>query len=115
MTKKPGAGELDHAVAFDAQGAAADGYGGTTTAWVQQFACRAAFMHLRGGEAVRAARLEGQHTQVIRVRASSDSRQVTTDWRVRDTRTGDVFNVRDIEPSLDRRFIDFLCQKGVAV
>ncbi|RAZ75835.1 phage head closure protein [Mesorhizobium atlanticum] len=112
--RKPTAGELLYNVAFDKKGAASDGAGGTTTAFTEQFSCRAAYVHLRGGESVQAARLQGQHPQVIRVRSSSHTRGVTTDWRIRDKRTGDVFNIRDITPGLDRQFIDFLCQKGVA-
>jgi hypothetical protein len=39
---------------------------------------------------------------------------VTTDWRVRDVRTGTIYNIRDITPSDDRAFLDFLVQSGVA-
>lgn len=113
---KPTAGDLVYRVAFDVKGGpVSDGAGGTAKAFAEHFQCRAGFIHLRGGEAVQAARLEGQHPQVIRVRSSAQTRGVTTDWRIRDVRTGDVFNIRDITPGLDRQFIDFLCQKGVAV
>lgn len=115
MAKHPSAGDLYYSVAFEKQGSAPDGHGGTTTGWTEQFRCRAAFHHLRGTETVLAARLEGTHTQVIRVRASTQSRAVTSDWRIRDVRTGDVFNIRDVEPQTDRQYISFLCQKGVAV
>jgi SPP1 family predicted phage head-tail adaptor len=111
---KPTAGDLFYSVAFEKKGTASDSAGGTTTSFTEQFACRASFVHLRGGESVQAARLEGQHPQVISVRASSRTRAVTTDWRIRDKRTGDIFAIRDITPGLDRQFIDFLCQKGVA-
>lgn len=111
---KPSAGDLFYRVAFDRKGQGSDGAGGRSTDFVEQFCCRAAFVHLRGGEAVQAARLQGQHTQVIRVRSAVLTRGVTTDWRIRDVRTGEVFNIRDVSPGLDRQFIDFLCQKGVA-
>lgn len=107
------AGELVEKVAFDAPVAASDGYGGTET-FSEQFQVRAAYLHLRGGEGVQAARLAGTHTVVIKVRASSDTRQVTSDWRVRDVRTGAAYQVRDVTPSLDRMSIDVLCQTGVA-
>jgi SPP1 family predicted phage head-tail adaptor len=109
-----GAGDLYYRVAFDKQGTGSDSAGGTRTAFVEQFQCRAAYMHLTGGETVMAARLAGQHQQIIRVRSSTDSRQVTAGWRVRDVRSGTVFNVRDVTPSTDRMWIDFLCQSGVA-
>lgn len=111
----PSALDLVAHVAFERQGTADDGYGGTTTIWMAQFDIRAHVLHLRGGESVQAARLSGQHVQIIRVRSSPAVRGVTTDWRILDLRPGGaVFNIRDIEPSDDRKWIDFLCQKGVA-
>jgi SPP1 family predicted phage head-tail adaptor len=102
-------------VAFDKKGTASDGLGGTGGAWAEQFQRRAGFTHLRGGEKVLAARLEGTHTLVIRVRSSTGTRTVTTDWRVRDVRTGTAYNIRDITPTEDRMFLDILAQSGVAV
>ncbi|MFN3746700.1 MAG: phage head closure protein [Hyphomicrobiaceae bacterium] len=108
------AGDRYEHVAFDAREAGSDGHGGVTSTWVEQFRRRAAFIHLRGGEAVLAARLEGRHQVVIGVLSSADVRRVTTDWRVRDLRRGTVYNIRDITPSADRHVIDFLCESGVA-
>ncbi len=113
MAKLP-AGKRIEKVAFERKGTASDGAGGRTTAFTEQFECRAGYIHLRGGESVQAARLEGQHPQIVQVLASANTRSVTTDWRIRDKRTSAIFNIRDITPSDDRQFIDFLCQKGVA-
>lgn len=113
-TKNSGAGQLYQRVAFEKKGTASDGYGGTVTGWAEQFQCRAGYTHLRGGESVMAARLEGTHSIVIRVRASSNTRVVTTDWRVRDARTGTIYNIRDITAGDDRAFLDVLVQSGVA-
>jgi hypothetical protein len=115
MAKKPGGGDLFEHVGFDKHGTASDGAGGTITAFVEQFTRRAAYIHLRGGETVMAARLAGRHSQIIRVRSDSSTRTVTTDWRISDKRSGAVFNIRDITPSTDRAFIDFLAERGVAV
>lgn len=109
------AGDLVERVTFDRKGTASDGAGGTTTAWTEQFTCRAGYTHLRGGETVIAARLEGTHVQVIRVRRSTETDAVTTDWRIRDTRSGEIFNVRDVTPTRDRQWLDFLCERGVAI
>ncbi|WP_353641323.1 phage head closure protein [Mesorhizobium sp. WSM2239] len=115
MAKKPGAGDLFERVGFDKHGTASDGAGGTISAFVEQFTRRAEFIHLRGGEAVLAARLQGRHTQIIRVRADSETRTVTTDWRISDKRlAGVVYNIRDITLSKDRAFLDMLCERGVA-
>jgi SPP1 family predicted phage head-tail adaptor len=114
MPKNSGAGQLYQRVAFDKETTGSDGYGGTVTGWAEQFQCRAGFTHLRGGESVMAARLEGTHSIVMRVRASTQTRAVTTDWRVRDARSGTIYNIRDITPSDDRAFLDVLVQSGVA-
>lgn len=114
MAKKPGAGSLFEHVDFQSPSSASDGAGGVLNGFAHQFYTRAEFIHLRGGEAVLAARLEGRHTQVIRVRSSEASRAVDTDWRIVNTRTDEVFNVRDITPSADRQWLDILAEKGVA-
>lgn len=109
-----GAGDLRNRAIFEVQGATSDGAGGMTTAWAEQFTRWAQYIHLKSGEAVMAGRLAGKHSQVIRVRADSQTRTVTADWRVRDKRTGTVFNVRDVTQPDDRAFIDLLCESGVA-
>lgn len=112
--QKISAGDLSYRVAFDRRAEVDDGYGNTLSDWVEQFQCRGAYRHLRGGEGVMAGRLQGQHVQIITVRAAALTRQVTTDWRVRDVRTGDVFNIRDVTGETDRAFISLLCERGVA-
>ena len=57
--KNPSASKLLQSVAFEKQGAASDGHGGTYSAFSGQFSTRAGYAHLRGGEKVQAARLEG--------------------------------------------------------
>lgn len=114
MAAETGAGDLTEHVAFDKPMRGTDGGGGVHDGFSEVFCCRAAFIHLRGGETVLQARLQGQHTQAIRVRASSSSRAVTPAWRVRDRRSGTEFAIRDITPSVDRLWIDFLVQSGAA-
>lgn len=118
MAKTPSAGDLYYRVGIEARVAenpdSPIDYGNTENAWVEQFAARAQFIHLRGGEDVMAARLSGKHLQVIRVRSSTSTRTITTDFRVVDKRNGDVFNIRDVTQGVDRQFIDLLCEKGVA-
>lgn len=109
-----GTGDLNRRFAFDKRGAAGDGHGGTSTAFVEQFVVSAQVTAMRGGESVMQARLAGQHVQVVRVRSSSSTRLVTPTWRARDARSGAIFNIRDVTPSEDRAWIDFLCESGVA-
>lgn len=115
MAKQLSAGDLYYRVAFDKRGEVEDGMGNTQSGWVEQFQCRAAYLHKHGGESVMAGRLQGKHLQVITVRASSQTRQITTDWRVRDVRTGDVLNIRDVTHETNRQWISLLCERGVAV
>ncbi|NTG48973.1 head-tail adaptor protein [Agrobacterium rhizogenes] len=114
MAKARSAGDLFFRVAFDKRVVIDDGAGNKRGDWQEQFQMRAGYAHLRGGEAVMAYRLQGRHSQVAFVRSSSLSRLVTTDWRLRDIRTGIAFNIRDVTPSDDRLWLDFLCQSGVA-
>lgn len=119
MAKKPNAGDLFYSVAFfkreDTNPDFPEDYGNVVSGWVEQFRTRAAYIHLRGGEQVLAGRLQGKHTQVIRVRAHEKTRSIQTDWYVQDVRSGTKFAVRDVTPGLDRQFIDILCESGVAL
>lgn len=83
--------------------------------WVERFTCRAAFVHLKGGsETVMAGRLAGTHHQIIRIRKSPQTDEITPAWAVRDEATATSFNIRDVTPAEDRAFLDLLCQSGVA-
>lgn len=108
------ANDLFYRVAFDRRAEVEDGHGNTVSDWVEEFQCRAAYRHLRGGESVMAGRLEGKHTQIIAVRASSQTRQITADWRVRDARSGNTFAIRDVTHETDRQWISLLVERGVA-
>lgn len=112
--KKLNAGDLRHRVAFDKKGSASDGYGGRDTAFTQQFVVPAQFIHLRGGENVMAARLEGRHSQIVRVRTSEQTKTITTEWRARDTRLSQAFAIQEIVLSDDGSYIDLLCERGIA-
>ena len=109
-----GAGDLSERVTFAAPAPGSDGAGGVEDGFEDKFTVWAAYIHLRSSEAVMAARLEGRHSQVIRIRASSQARQITTDWRATDARTMAVFNVRDVTFLEDRAWVDVLVQGGVA-
>lgn len=109
------AGALREAVAFDSPTAMADGFGGQTEGWTEEFLTRARFRYLRGGETVQAARLEGRQPVVVTIRACADARAITTAWRMRDTRRGEVYNIRSIVPTDDRQFMELTCESGVAV
>lgn len=114
MAKNRSAGDLYHRVAFDKRTVIDRGDGVTVGDWAEQFQVRAGFTHLRGGESVMANRLQGKHTIVVMVRASTSTMMISTDWQMRDVRTGTAYNIRDITPSDDRLWLDILCDSGVA-
>jgi hypothetical protein len=39
---------------------------------------------------------------------------VTSEWRARDLRTEDIYNIREAKLTNDRAFVELLCEKGVA-
>ncbi|PSJ64504.1 phage head completion protein [Kumtagia ephedrae] len=112
----PGAGRLDQRVTFEAPVApASDGGGGVVDGFAPQFTVWAGFFRPRGDEAVTAARLEGRHVVDVTVRSSSQSRQITTDWRMVDARRpADVFNIRFVDTASDPAWVRLTAEKGVA-
>ncbi|EHK56822.1 head-tail adaptor protein [Allomesorhizobium alhagi] len=115
MAKKPAAGSLKYRVDCQKRTEVDDGYGNTVSRdFETQFTASAAYQHLRGGEGVIAARLENRHPMIVLVRASSDTRQITSDWRLVDTRDGSAFAIRDVTHETDRAWISLLVEKGVA-
>lgn len=114
---KFGAGDLRYKVHCQKETDGADELGNSVAGaggWQTQFSVRAAYRHLRGGESVMAGRLQGQHTQIITVRASSQTKQITSDWHLIDARSGEAFAVKDVTHETDRRWISLLCERGVA-
>lgn len=111
-----GAGQLRERVTFARRPSpSSDEYGNPVTAdFADQFTVAARVRYLVGGEAVQASRLEGRQPIVVSVRSSSLTRPVTADWRARNTRTGEIWNIRSVTPSENRAWIDFLCEAGVA-
>lgn len=115
MPSKFGAGQMVELVAFDMRELVDDGYGNVVAGdWQEQFRERAKFLFLRGSETVMAGRLQSQEAIIVQVHASSRSRQISTDWQMRDVRRGDAYNVRSVEEDKSRLLIDLLCESNVA-
>jgi len=108
------AGELRERFEFQERIPASDGYGNEQGAWAARYECAARRQMLRGGENVMASRLEGRSPAILTIRANSQARRITSDWRARDIRTEEIWNVRSISPSERRDFLDLLVEKGVA-
>ena len=118
---------LYHSVAFDKREDIDGGHGNYQQSFVEKFSCRAGFTFLRGTESVIAARLEGKQPIVVRVRSSSNTRRIATDWRMRDLRNGSwvgpvgeqywdgpIYAVQSVIRTEDRRWVDVTVMSGVA-
>lgn len=107
-------GLLYERIAFDQRIEESDGMGNTVDTWLEEFQCRAQFMFLRGSETVMAARLESRQPIVVRIRASADAMRVSPEWRMRNVRSGEEYNIRTITYDRSRGLLDLLVESGVA-
>lgn len=108
------AGELRERFEFQERPPVSDGYGNEQGPWQARYECAARRQMLRGGETVMASRLDGRQPAVLTIRANSQARRITTDWRARDMRSDEVWNIRSISLSEKRDFLDILVERGVA-
>lgn len=114
-----GAGELNRRIAFDKRedvnpDSPLD-LGNTESNFVEQFIVWAKVLAKFGGETVTAARLTGQQPVTITVRQSSQTSQITPDWRARDVNSGEVYAIRSkADPDGRRAFFEILGQVGAA-
>lgn len=92
-----------------------DGYGNVQRGWDEQFTIFAKLKPRLGGEEVTAARLRGRNPVAVSVRSSKKSRQITSDWKAVDARSGEEYNIRSVVRSEDHSTIEMLLEKGVAV
>jgi hypothetical protein len=112
-----GAGHFDHRFAFDEREVIDDGYGNLVAGdFKERFQMRADMIVMKGGEDVMAARLEGIQPIILRVRVCGESKQITTDWRARDARTGELYNIMTItKDAYSGSVFEMFCRSGVAI
>jgi len=111
--KAPTAQELSHRVAFDKRVEIDDGAGNTRGEFEEQFRVWAALRSRGGSEAVVADRLEGRNLLGVYLRSSSQTRQITSDWQMRDAR-GEVYAVKIVDAVTDRNWVYLEAQTGTA-
>jgi head-tail adaptor len=111
----PGAGDLDWRMRFEEPTSGSDGGGGVIAGWAPRFTVWAGLFGAGGSEAVMAARLAGRALARVRIRDSRDARRITTDWRMVDARSNEVWNIREVDTISEAgRFILLSIEKGVA-
>lgn len=110
------AGDLRHRVTFARRSTIDDGMGNEISGpFVDQFTVAASVLARFGGEAVLAARLAGTQPYTVIVRQSAETRQIGTDWRATDARSGLELAIRSIvDPDDQHAYFEMLCQSGVA-
>lgn len=110
----PTAQEFSHRLTFASRAAVDDGYGNKEGAFEDRLTVWAALRSRGGSEAVAAARLEGQNILGVYLRSSTETRQIASDWRMTDVRTGVIYAVKVVDAATDRRFIYLEAQTGIA-
>lgn len=113
--KRKGAGALSERVAFLEPDEIPDGYGGTTTGYVERFQEAARLQPRMGSEPVIASRLAGIQPYTMTVRSSTATRAVTPAWRVRNVRSGKTYNIKAVV-NIDERnaYLEMLIVEGEA-
>ncbi|WP_313349792.1 phage head closure protein [Paracoccus sp. (in: a-proteobacteria)] len=88
----------------DADGNPITGYPDVFSAWVN-------LNPLRGGEAVMQSRMQSRSPAIVTFRASSQAREVTSEWRV--VIGGRVYEAKeDPRETQDRAFLEMLVEAG---
>lgn len=111
---QPSAGRMTHKFSFQKRAAVDDGKGNTRGSFAEQFVERGSLRPRLGGEEVLADRRRGVNLANIVVYSSSRTRAATTEWRLVDSHTSEVWNIRSIIDPDDRRiYLEMLCERGV--
>ena len=102
-----------HAAVFMRESVETD-MGGVEDAWAPQFVEWAGVKHLRGGEAVMAARMQSRNPVICVVRNSARARQITSEWRVTLRSRSGVVLVAEVKedprPSEGDAYLEFLAE-----
>lgn len=110
-----GAGKLRDLVAFEEPTQVDGSFGIKAGPWLERFRRLANAEAMPGNEPVIAQRLQGVNPIKIVVRASTQTRTITSAWRVLHVVTGARYNIRSVVPQPDREWIWLVCESGVAV
>lgn len=105
------AGNLTQLATFQSPVQSADDDGQLHQGWRDEFTIWVNVKYLRGGEAVMQARMQSHTPAILTVRASPQSRRITSEWRA--AIDGRVFEVKeDPRPTQDRAWLELLVEAG---
>lgn len=112
------AGDLRERVVFEQQLENDTSYGSVAGDWEAGFEVwarmKSIVRNFGSPEAVAAQRLTEVARVVFTVRYSSDTKLVTSAWRIRHKNSGTLYNIRAVTPDERNAYIDFLAEAGVA-
>lgn len=108
------AGPLRERVIFEKRSTESDGAGNFVDEWGSPVAVAARIRSLKGSEPVLAQRLAGTQPVVITIRASTATKVLTSDWRVKNARSGQTYNITAVTPDERGAYIDVLAVSGGA-
>lgn len=107
---------FDQLLAFEAEVATPDQYGGSSVAWVERFRARGEIFQIKGQEAIRAQQLDQVTTHRIRIRHHR-SQALDVHMRIVWVTNGDkVLNIIGCpDPGPRAMFREIIAQEGGAV
>lgn len=121
MAKTPTSGSLRGRVHCQRRTVEPDPWGGDPREgdFATVFTCAAEFIPLKGGETVIASRLQGVQPFIVRVRQSSQTRQIDETWRLVDARPAPgterrIFAIKapPTDPDQKRAWLEILVEQG---
>lgn len=108
---------LRWSVAFDYPVKNPDGYGGEEDGWSDvpnSYSCRAEMIYWRGFENQDAAQLVGKERYKVKIRSNATAKTITTLWRMRDLRNGEVYNIRQVDTETQVGWVFLVIEHGTA-
>lgn len=115
VSKRSGAGALNHRVSFQRRIDQEDEFGNVESDWVSQWDEPCRLTPRLGTESIVAARLSGVQPFSMTIRSSDRTRGITPAWRAVNARTGVVYNIATVS-NVDERnaYLEMLVTEGVA-
>lgn len=103
-------------IAFDKRLTVDDGFGNEESSFEEQFVVWARVAPAAGREQVLASRLQGIQPVEITVWDASQTRQIGTDWRARDVKSGVTYAITapPMKPDATKRDLVISATSGVA-
>ncbi|WP_339112784.1 head-tail adaptor protein [Thioclava sp. GXIMD2076] len=104
--------KLPHRVTFGEMVETKGAGGVVSRDFVKRHECAAKMIYARGNETVEAARLEGRAIYKVKVISCMAARSVTSDWRMRDARSGEEYAITGVDAITDPEWVYVVVEQG---